>query len=163
MKENLRTFYAVTVNDKSKSLYEVSVSEMGSATLKKLDGSDNATIPIGTVLDTGPMLSVGKQLIIFVPEGGGGTSYQREIAMVNTGYWGRNTSPVAALFLVKEEAERCFESEELSFAAPLWKENTVATLRAIGNEHPQFSISKYSSLELLPSEDWMETVGSDTH
>ena len=106
------------------------------------------------------MLSIGRFLLLFIPEGGGraspNVSFEREATRVNTFYWGPNTSDVVALFLEESDALACVQSKDLDRCDSRWKDKTIATLRAIGDSHPRCSIStSMSNFWLLPPSEWM--------
>jgi hypothetical protein len=154
----LRYFYAVTTT----SVYRATAKLGSPVRVEKIALNRGATskAAVGTLLRGGDMLSVGKQLIAFIPEGGGilgpSVSVERDIARVNTHYWGGNTSSVVALFLEEKDALTCSESPDLVPCDPRWESQTVEVLRGIGSNHPVFSITNWPELRLLPSEKWME-------
>jgi hypothetical protein len=109
-----------------------------------------SNIPVGDFLRNGTMLAICHQLIMYVPEGGGITSFQRKIEEVNTCWWGSNSSSIVALFLVDEIEERkardCFQHHDLQPCDSRWLEDTQKVLDAIGDEHPVFYICRYPDL-----------------
>lgn len=56
----------------------------------------------------------------------------------NTLRWGDKTSPIVALFLKKDNAMECFNSDNLQNCDKRWKEETLETLDEIGSVHPVF-------------------------
>ena len=141
----INQFFVVTMT----SVYEVSCKDgRGIVTKKMLRGESE--VGIGAVLPGGPMVSIGCQIIMFVPEGGRITSFNRQLGMVNTRYWGGNTSPVVALFLTEKEAVDCFKQNSSVKCDPKWIEQTRTVLSLIGDNHPVFSISNSQELSLLP-------------
>jgi hypothetical protein len=141
------------------SVYLAKIMGKGVPLLIKIACHDKTSgVGIGESISNGTMISVGKQLILFVPEGSGlispTSTEQREIAQVNTGYWGGCTSEVVALFDNREKAMQCSSSENLQPCDPRWKEDTIAILRAIGEDHPHCSITTYHDLRLMPSKEW---------
>src|SRR5271157_1675847 len=102
----LDQFFVVTMT----SLYRVfALRDEAEPQMEKvaLREDEESRIGVGQKL-SGPMLSVGKQLVAFIPEGGGITSFERELGKVNTRYWLHNTSFVAALFLKEVDAQVYF-------------------------------------------------------
>ena len=143
----LRKFYAVTLT----SLYEVEVLGKKIPVLEKLALRGESSIPVGgKFIGEDKILSIGRQLILFIPEGGGYIgSFERKIEQVNTRYWGAQTSPIIALFLKKNEAEKCFKSENQQECDTRWVKETKEVLKAIGEEHPAFSICHWPEMELV--------------
>lgn len=62
--------------------------------------------------------------------------------MVNTAFFGGGTSRLVALFLEKEAAIKCSDSENLQPLDPRWRKQTNEVLSAIGSNHPVFIISR---------------------
>lgn len=146
----LRKFYAVTET----SVYHVRIDEKtGSPELTKIALTGKSRLAVGKKISNGTMLSVSKQLIPFIPEGGG-NSIQREISMVNTGYWGTNTSAVTALFLTKKGALQCLGAEGKKPCDDRWRKETIDVLRAMGKQHPYCSISTDPSFRLIDPKEW---------
>ncbi|MEK7640414.1 MAG: hypothetical protein AAB389_00245 [Patescibacteria group bacterium] len=144
----LKKFYAVTQT----SIYEVQDTENGPlATKIALRGSSE--IVVGEFLKHGTMLSVGHNLWMFVPDGHGFmspmTSYERDLGKVSSQWWGGHSSPVVALTLKKSDAEKCFKSGSTKICDPDWAEHTKAVLKAIGNDHPKFSLPSDPDLRLM--------------
>ena len=147
----LKKFYAVTKT----SVYYVRIDlKLGSPELTKIALRGDSRIPVGGKITDGTMLSVGEQLIPFIPEGGGVTSFRREIAMVNTRWWGTNTSDVVALFLCKNAALTCHKAKRKKPCDNRWRKETIGVLRAIGKEHPHCSVSTDPSCRLMSPENW---------
>ena len=154
----LRVFFAVTVT----SVYRVVIlGTKKTPYLKKIAyrGGESG-VKVGGRIENGTMISVGNQLILFVPEGHGPTSpmtsVERDIAKVNTRYWGGRTSKVVALFLNKDDSFSCSGSENLHGNDPRWEYSTIEVLRAIGEDHPYCSITNYPDMRLMPKEDWRQ-------
>ena len=144
----LNRFYAVTQS----SIYEVKDSDEGlSPSIKKIVSKGESVIKVGERLSccSAELVSIGKQIIAFIPEGGGYSSYQRQIGLVNTRYWGAQTSAVVALFLTKKEAENCWKTDNLKTCDDRWIEQTKAILTGIGEDHPLFTISHTKGLALI--------------
>ncbi len=147
----LKEFYAVTMTSVYRALIDGS---MGSPALTKIAARDRSRVVIGGKINNGSMLSVGMYLKLFIPEGGGTTSFKREIGLVNTKYWGGGTSAVVALFLTKEDALACNEAQEHRPCDPRWRKETVDVLRAIGKNHPYCSISTSPECQLMDPKEW---------
>lgn len=157
MPEHLKEFFAVTQT----SVYHIKDDVDGRPEVKKIAVSGESAIAVGAVLKNGYMVSVGEQIIVFVPEGhswmSAATSFVRDLGDVNTQWWGGGTSSVIALFLNESEAMQCHRSPNLQTCDPRWLERTKEVLRAIGKEHPVFSITKSPRLWLMdPAEIWTE-------
>jgi len=147
-------FFAVTLT----SVYRVVVEgEREAPYLLKIARRAASRKQVGSAISNGTMVSVGKQLIMFVPEGAGGahTTVQREINNVNTRYWGGNTSSVVALFLLENEALACNRADNPVALDPRWLKQTKEVLWAIGDSHPRCSITNAPVLRLMAEEEWM--------
>jgi hypothetical protein len=142
----LKRFFAVTIT----SIYEITDgSEAPSFLAKKIALRGDSELPVGQILTGGTMVSIGKQIIVFIPEGGGITSFQRQVGRVNTCFWGGQTSAIVALFFTEEEARSCLK-EEFGFPCDdRWVEQTKAVLTTIGDDHPVFSICNSPGLSLF--------------
>ncbi len=105
----IHEFYAVTQT----SIYKVSDQrEDGYPEIVKIALKGKSKMPVGHKLSGGPMVAICKFLILYIPEGGGITSFERRIENVNTRYWGGNTSFIVALFKDEEGARKCFEFDD---------------------------------------------------
>jgi hypothetical protein len=156
-KVDLQVFYAVTMT----SVYRVVGHGEDAPYLEKIALRDSSsTVGISTKVSNGTMVSIGENLNLFVPEGSGRTSpmstVEREIARVNTSYWGGHTSKVVALFLDGAEALACNAQEELIANDSRWRAQTIEVLRAIGDNHMYFSITAWNNLWLLPPSEWWQ-------
>lgn len=154
-KERLKSFFAVTKT----SVYRAVIDgEKEVPYLEKIACKGKSKVAIGSRISNGTMVSIGRRLQLFVPEGSGVVSpcstVEREIAMVNTHYWGGNTSEVVALFLKEEDAIVCSKNGDVVALDPRWRDKTVEVLSAIGDDHPCCSISNNSDLRLMPKEEW---------
>lgn len=129
----IKEFFAVTET----SVYHV-VSDPLSATKIALSGESWAGV--GYQMTGGQMLSVGLMLIRFIPEGGGLTTFQRNLGQVNMGYWGGNSSRIVALFLNRKKALACLGISPRGVYDKRWKLETNEVLKAIGEDHPNISI-----------------------
>ena len=141
-------FFAVT----GTSVYHAAHEE-GKALprVEKIALKGESVFPVGYVLDGGTMLAICKDLIMYVPEGGGlmNTTFERRIEYVNTRFWGDKTSSIIALFKTKEEALRCFDEKDTVPCDPRWLKETTEVLSEIGNNHPRFEICHYPALALI--------------
>ena len=145
----LHQFYAVTMT----SVYFVkdkSRNDPGPFA-KKIALKCESSIPIGEKIPDGTMIAITKQLQAYVPEGGGMTSFQRKIEMVNTRWWGGHSSYIIALFTTKKKAMNCFAQEELEPCDPRWIEETKKVIKKIGEDHPAFEVCKWHDLALIAS------------
>ncbi len=154
----LARFYAVTLT----SVYEAVIYGAKVAPwLEKLALKTESKFKLGHKIGDGTMLSIGKQLIMFVPEGSGVISptstIERDIVGVNTHYWGSQTSYVVALFMNKGEAMKCHKASNQGLVDSRWKSQTIAVLRAIGKKHPNCSIStERNDSWLMPPDEWQK-------
>lgn len=64
---------------------------------------------------------------------------------VSTAFYGGHTSPIVALFLDKDRAMACFDSEGLMPSDPRWEAETKEALSSIGDNNPVLVISYWSS------------------
>jgi len=171
MEEIITEFYAVTIT----SLYHIVIcpekniirrgpvedKETGEITFDYLDPevvvvmekiatkSENSSIAVGKSLSS-KMLSIGQNLIPFIPKGGGISLFERRIENVDFNYWKGQTSPVVALFFEKYNAELCFNySSDLKPCDIRWIEATKNVLHEIGEDHPRFSICHHEEMALI--------------
>ncbi len=163
-KEALKEFFAVTMT----SIYHVKDDVDGAPEVKKIALRGESIRAVGSIV-SGPnggrgltMVSVGKHIVVFIPEGhswlSARSTFVTQLENVNTMWWGGNTSEVVALFLKETDAMECFNASELKPRDARWQKNTLETLRAIGREHPRFSITTWHNLRLMdPSEVWPVT------
>ncbi len=162
-KSFLKKFYALTL---SSSVY---FAEIGSAKgvpylVKIAQKSKDATnISVGERIDNGTMIAVADRLHMFIPEGSGWFSpmstFQREIWMVNSRWHGGQTSQIVALFKQKSKALKAINAKDLVRCDPRWEAETVAVLRAIGEDHPYCAIStSMPQYQLMPPEKWQIPV-----
>lgn len=154
----LKDFYAVT---KKGSVYQANIlpkdKHEDGIVLRKI-GKQGRQL-VDTKLFRSPMLAIARRLICFIPEGGGITSFQREVADVNIAYWTYYTNDVVALFLDKKPAFKCSSAQSLFFFDPRWRISTVATLQAVGQEHLRCSISiRAPNLWLMPPDSWLRAT-----
>lgn len=142
----LKTFFVVTMT----SVYEVGArGENGQPFARKIMLKAESNVKTGETL-SGPMLSVGRCLQFFVPEGGGMTSFERRLEKVNTGYWGGHSSSIVALFLSQEEAKKCLrENINLKPGDCRWRKQTEEVMGLIGEDHPTISLCHYEGLALV--------------
>ncbi len=142
--DQLNEFYTVTKH----AIYHVKQNgAYPEAT--KIASKKKGTVLVGQKLNGGSMLSVGERLIMFIPEGGGMTSFERKIEKVNIGYWGGGTSPIVGLFLQKTDAEECFKHEDIKPADARWRQHSKNVLESIGDDHPGFSVSHHPDFALI--------------
>ncbi|MBI4155761.1 MAG: hypothetical protein HY507_00835 [Candidatus Zambryskibacteria bacterium] len=147
----LNEFYAVTMH----SIWYVRAREENGNRLLvvKIAAHKECKKPAGARLQGGDMLSIGKKLMMYIPEGGGfHGSVERNIYRVSTLYWGGSTSPVVALFKDRQLVFECFDATDAVPCDPRWTTQTKEVLSAIGEDHPDFEICRYGDRALFPSE-----------
>ena len=88
---------------------------------KKLAGGSH----IGIMLKTG---------IFLFPS----SKRHREPEFINIRQRGKKTPPIVALFLKRDEAMKCFNSNSLQECDQRWKKETLETFNKIGDDHPIF-------------------------
>ena len=148
----LETFFAVIASDGGTSIYKVvAEDEHGHPYAEKVFLQGTSPIAVGKKLDRGSMLAVCRRLIPFIPEGGGMTSFERRIEMVNTRYWGDSSSNIVALFTTFEEALAIVECDTLTLCDVRWLTQTRAILGLIGEDHPTFVVCHDAKLGLIES------------
>lgn len=146
MTEPLREFFAVTMT----SVYQVTArGENGRPCAEKIALRGESKFPVGAKMED-PMLAVAVFLQFYIPEGGGITSFERRLEMVNTRYWTAGTSRIVALFLDEEKALACNGQPDLVPCDPRWLGETKEVLKAIGEENPTISICHNRELALIP-------------
>lgn len=147
----IHKFFAVT----TKSIYQVkdTCKDRGLEAVK-IALKAKSEFPIGRKLEGGTMIAICKNLIAYIPEGGGVMSQymvkERHIEGVNTYFWGDSTSPIVALFKDEASARACFKNTDLKPCDPRWIESTKVVLAEIGDEHPVFYVS-HSDMALIPA------------
>src|SRR3989338_5878524 len=134
-KSFLKKFYAVT---DSSSLYKAVIGVSKTCPypyIKKIALKGESKVRVGQVISNGTMLAICDTLIMFIPEGGGFTSFERQISGVNTRYWGGGTSKIVALFKEEKDARFCLNNhiKNNQKYEQKWRQKTIETLRAIGN------------------------------
>ncbi len=149
----LEEFYAVTTSPTSTSVYHVrrGIGDEGYAVAEKIALRGESPAPVGQKLGS-VLIAICKCLVPFIPEGGGITSYNREIESVNTAYWGPSSSLIVALFVDRVSAMRCFESSNLVAHDRRWIKDTKAVIAAVGDDHPRFTVCRRPNLMLVLDE-----------
>lgn len=140
-------FYAVTMTSVYHVLYDDEPARHLEVT--KIISKRESDLPVGYQLTGGYMLSIGKYLIMYVPEGGGITSFERRVEMVNTRYWGDKTSSVVGYFFSKEEALKCSECSDAQPCDPKWHKQSKDVLESIPKNHPVFEVCYYPDLAFM--------------
>lgn len=155
--KNLERFWAVTT---SRSVYKVDLYRNGEPkpALTKLvnDGRDQGDFEPGDSVE-GPVMVVAQ--LLFMPDPGvlDFAGLHRGNAGIPKNHWVANTSPIVGLFLDIEPAMNALEYDTLQFCDPIFKDDTVATLRAIGAHHPLCWISMVDDrLWLMPPGQWLQ-------
>lgn len=143
-------FYAVTLT----SIYRVNDRRNKDdpfPVAKKIALRGESEISVGEELQNGSMIAITTQLQAYIPEGGGMTSFQRKIEMVNTRWWGGHSSDIVALFTTKKKAVDCFAHSDLEPCDTRWIEDTKKVVKRIGENHPSFEVCRWGRLALLSS------------
>ncbi len=143
----LEEFYVTT----NTSVYHVEYDKKhNQAKATKIALKGESKVKLGQVLD-GPMVAIARWLQFYVPEGGGLTSYERKLEMINTKWWFGNTSNIVALFFEEEKARSClFDNNDLFSCDPRWLDSTRKVVDAIDHKHPVFEVCEFEDLRLLP-------------
>ncbi len=143
----LNHFFAVTMT----SIYEIVAKGIrdGLPSVQKIATDGSSNILLGQELQKGTMVMIGKLIVSCIPEGGGITSFERRVELVNTKYWVGNTSHVVALFETAEEARECFKYKDRQITDKRWVDKTKGVIDAIGPNHPVFYICEHPDLQLL--------------
>lgn len=142
----INEFYAVTRT----SVYHV--KDKGSddrPEVVKIALRGSSAVPIGGKLEGGYMVAIAHGIIMYIPEGGGYSTYERRLEGVNTRYWGDSTSSIVALFKTKAAAMKCFKIGSSIRCDPRWLKQTKSVIEAIGQDHPAFEVCEYPELRLL--------------
>ncbi|MDP1718942.1 MAG: hypothetical protein Q8L24_00760 [bacterium] len=151
----LKKFFAVTTT----SIYEVICDGKSLAPIvRKVALRGSSAVIVGGTLKDGTMLSVGKNLVMFTPEGHSWlspmTSFERDLDKVPLQWQGGHSSYVVSLFLKKTDAEKCLAADSEKVCDPRWLEQTKEVLRAIGDDHPQISMPSSPNLWLMSPDSW---------
>ena len=166
-KKYLHSFYAVTLT----SVYQVRIGTDDPAeevpVLIKIAKKGDGKIDVGTVVSNGTMVAICQHLQMFIPEGSGqlspSSTIEREVVRVNTHYWGGHTTQIVALFFKEADALECSCESDLQPCDPRWKKDTIAILRAIGDDHPYCSISAaMPGWWLVPPSEWRDSADGKT-
>lgn len=134
--QELHEFYAVTI---SGSLYRVSDkldTQTFSPIVEKIGLKGESRIAVGERLTGGSMVGLTKYgLQMYSPD-----SHSRIPSLINNKMFGGKSSPIVALFLDKDDAEKCLYSPSLQEFDPRWIDSTCEVLRKINNDHLTFVI-----------------------
>ena len=138
--DEIHEFFAVTQT----SVYRVTDEdgENGWPIVEKIALMGESEIPIGRRLTDGYNVGIMKKGIVMFSS----SKRHREPELVNVYYWGGKTSSIIALFLKKNKAMECFNSENTTVCDPRWKNETLETLGKIGNDHSVFILSRTEGL-----------------
>jgi hypothetical protein len=99
-------------------------------------------------MGNGPMLSVGKNLILFDPKNDSG-SLERRVELVSNRYWIARTPSIVALFYDSSKIEEWMESENPQPCDPRWQVDTDTVLHMIGEKHKYFSVCHDPNMALV--------------
>ena len=119
----IHEFFAVTRT----SVYVVKdeKDEKSCPIVEKIALRGESIIPVGGRLTGGYNVGIMfKAGIVMFPS----SMRHREPELVNVRQWGFCTSPIIALFLEKDNAMKCFNSDNLQDCDTRWKEETLKTL-----------------------------------
>ncbi len=142
MGDILHEFFAVTQT----SVYRVS-DERGENNwpiVEKIALKEESKLPVGGRLQDGYLVGVmGGRLsgIVLYDQDHPRPGSVQPPEMVNTAFYGGGTSRLVALFLEKEAAIKCHNSENPQPLDPRWRKQTNEVLSAIGDSHPVFIVS----------------------
>jgi len=138
----LREFFAVTWT----SLYRVACNENpGESTpiVEKMALRNNSNLPVGKRLRNGRFVGVRRDCIcLYEDEQASDSRRPRPPEELSTYFYGGHTTPIVALFLRRRDAERCLRTGSTICLDPRWKKQTLAVVRAIGDDHPVFILSR---------------------
>ncbi len=140
--ERIHEFFVVTKT----SVYRVSdeKDEHGWPIVEKIALAGESKIGIGERLEGGYLVGVTRWGgIILYNEDHPRKERRQTAAMVNTFFHGGKTSPIAALFLNKEEAAECLKAENRQKFDARWEEQTKNVLESIGNDHQVFIVDHH--------------------
>ncbi len=165
----LEKFFAVTFNSHASSLYEATIwgndteiQRPGFPFLKKILLIGSSNMPVGGTINYGTMIGIHRRLTKFVPQGHG-NSPEKDVRMISTKHCGGSTSQIVGLFLTQGIAEECLCAPDHNLCDKRWIQYTIATLHAIGIDHPFCSISVSDENSwLVPPEKWRAMISQQT-
>jgi len=133
----MHKFFVVTIHG---SLYEVTDQERENdwPIVRKISGPKNPEMPNGTCLKNGEFVVIdqaGICLFNYHPK------VRRDFEGMNTINWGGKTGRPVALFLDRDSAEKCVAVDSLDGMSDRYREQTIAVLEEIGDNHAVFTIS----------------------
>ena len=141
----IHEFFAITET----SVYIITdkKDENGIPTVEKIALRGKSKIPVGGKLRNGSLVGITKERILLYYESypGHGKRLQRP---EDANEWGGGTSQIIALFLNKEEAMNCSNSQDLKAWDPRWEKQTKKVLNSIGDNHPVFVLSRTLAADL---------------
>ncbi len=147
MSEALQEFFAVTRT----SVYHVRASDSarnGYPSVQKISVKSESKVDVGVYLRGGTRVAICDFLTVYVPEGGGLTSFEQRIEFVNMQYWGGRTSCIVGLFRTRDEAMACLAQSDLMCCDSRWEAETQEVVEAIGEEHPAFYVCHFPLMRL---------------
>lgn len=144
----LKSFYAVTRN----SIYLVSIPDPGQEVprIVKMGRGDSSNLVEVTKSMSGKKddtVSVGNVIYSYNSNQSGTDSIS---GMLMSGC----TSNIIALFVTERDALICSRSQNLAPVDTRWRQQTARVLKAIGKEHPFFSIAGTPDFWLMPEAEW---------
>ena len=129
----IHKFFATTQT----SVYVVKdEKENGIPIVEKIATIKENNFPVGGRLKGGSTVGIMMKagIVLYNPS----TRGAREPELVNIVHWGGKTSSIVAIFLEKDMAIKCLNSENLVACDPRWEKETIETFKKIGNDHPVF-------------------------
>ncbi|HDZ54643.1 MAG TPA: hypothetical protein ENI19_03185 [Candidatus Nealsonbacteria bacterium] len=137
-------FFAVTTT--SVYLVKDEKDEEGIPIIEKIVLRGESKISVGQRLKNGRYVGITPCGIILYDEDHprGIERSPQKPEEVNIAFYGGKTTPIIALFLSKDKATTCLDSEDLEPSDSRWENETREVLNSIGNNHPVLIISYWS-------------------
>ena len=144
MDDRLREFFAVTLT----SVYRVSDRRDadGIPLVEKIAQRGSSAVAVGGRLKSGSLIGVTKRGIYLYDDDlpypgrpGGRPARPEEVDVL---FWADHTSPVVGLFLNEADARGCLDWGHGREHDPVWWSHTMAVIKAIGDDHPTFILSR---------------------
>jgi len=144
MEDRLHEFFVVTMT----SVYRVSdiKDAKGVPTVEKIARRRPSALEVGSRLKNGSLIGVTRRGIFLYSDDlpyrgrpGGRPARPEEVPAL---FWGDHSSPVVGLFLNEADARGCLDWGPGTAFDPVWWSHTMAVVKAIGDDHPTFILSK---------------------
>ncbi|MBU0546927.1 MAG: hypothetical protein ABH876_00540 [Patescibacteria group bacterium] len=115
--------------------------------VEKIALMGESKIPVGGCLDNGYLIGISRDRICLYRDEDNSTyptnrTHRRQLEDVNTFFWGGTTSPITALFFLKDEALKCLNASDLKCCDPRWRKQTEEVLAAISDDNPVLVLSQ---------------------